>query len=83
MGVVWTADQKYPCHRRVALKVIKSGMDTSAIPARFEAERAALALTDHPNIARALDAGTTDQGRLSLIRRPELTLDHWLAFGET
>ena len=63
MGVVWAAEQKRPLHRRVALKVIKPGMDTSQVIARFEAEREALAMMEHPNIARVLDAGTTDHGR--------------------
>jgi WD40 repeat protein/serine/threonine protein kinase len=63
MGAVWMADQEYPVRRRVALKIIKPGMDSSQVLARFEAERQALALMDHPNIARVLDAGTTDQGR--------------------
>lgn len=63
MGVVWAAEQKEPLRRKVALKVIKPGMDSQAVIARFEAEREALALMDHPNIARVLDAGTTDQGR--------------------
>jgi serine/threonine protein kinase len=63
MGEVWVADQLEPLRRRVALKVIKPGMDSRAVLARFEAERQALALMDHPNIARVLDAGTTDEGR--------------------
>jgi serine/threonine protein kinase/tetratricopeptide (TPR) repeat protein len=63
MGVVYVAEQSQPVRRRVALKVIKPGMDTSQVVARFEAERQALALMDHPNIARALDAGTTAGGR--------------------
>jgi WD40 repeat protein len=63
MGVVWMAEQKEPIHRRVAVKVIKAGIDSRQILARFEAERQALALMDHPNIARVLDAGTTDVGR--------------------
>ena len=62
-GVVWMAEQEEPVRRRVALKVIKLGMDTKAVIARFEAERQALALMDHPNIARVLDAGATDSGR--------------------
>src|SRR5262249_6906096 len=53
----------HPVRRRVALKIIKPGMDSSQVIARFEAERQALALMDHPNIARVLDAGTTDSGR--------------------
>ena len=62
-GVVYMADQEEPVRRRVALKVIKLGMDTKSVIARFEAERQALALMDHPNIARVLDAGATDTGR--------------------
>jgi eukaryotic-like serine/threonine-protein kinase len=62
-GSVWMADQKEPVKRRVALKVIKLGMDTRAVIARFEAERQALALMDHPSIARVLDAGATESGR--------------------
>src|SRR5271169_3252712 len=62
-GVVYMAEQEEPVHRRVALKVIKLGMDTKQVIARFEAERQALALMDHPNIARVLDAGATDTGR--------------------
>ncbi len=62
-GVVWAAEQREPVRRRVALKVIKLGMDTRQVVARFEAERQALALMDHPNIARVLDAGATDTGR--------------------
>ena len=54
------AEQEEPVRRRVALKVIKLGMDTKQVIARFEAERQALALMDHPNIAKVLDAGTTD-----------------------
>jgi len=63
-GVVYVAEQTEPVRRRVALKVIKLGMDTKAVVARFEAERQALALMDHPNIAKVLDAGATE-GRLS------------------
>lgn len=62
-GTVWRAEQKEPIHREVALKVIKAGMDSVEIIARFEAERQALALMDHPNIAAVLDAGTTESGR--------------------
>src|SRR5262249_41444138 len=57
MGTVWMAEQKEPIQRRVAVKVIKAGMDSKQVLARFEAERQALALMDHPNIARVLDAG--------------------------
>lgn len=63
MGTVWMAEQKEPLQRRVAVKVIKAGMDSKQVLARFDAERQALALMDHPNIARVLDAGTTDAGR--------------------
>lgn len=63
MGVVYMAQQKQPVKRRVALKIIKPGMDTRQVIARFEAERQALALMEHPNIARVLDAGATDSGR--------------------
>ena len=63
MGVVYMAEQTEPIHRKVALKIIKAGMDSRQVIARFEAERQALALMDHHNIARVLDAGTTDQGR--------------------
>src|SRR5260370_34782519 len=63
MGVVYLADQQSPVRRRVALKIIKPGMDTRQVIARFEAERQALELMDHPNIARVLDAGATDSGR--------------------
>jgi len=63
MGVVYLAEQTKPIHRRVALKVIKLGMDTKAVMARFEAEREALALMNHPNVARVIDAGATDEGR--------------------
>ena len=62
-GVVYLAEQEEPIRRRVALKVIKLGMDTQQVIARFEAERQALALMDHPNIAKVLDAGATDIGR--------------------
>ncbi|MCA1963360.1 MAG: serine/threonine protein kinase, partial [Prosthecobacter sp.] len=63
MGVVYLAEQETPIRREVALKVIKAGMDTREVIARFEAERQALALMDHPGIARVLDAGLTEQGR--------------------
>ena len=63
MGTVFMAEQTHPVQRRVALKVIKRGMDSSQVIARFEAERQALALMDHTNIARVLDAGTTETGR--------------------
>ena len=63
MGTVYMAEQTRPVQRKVALKVIKPGMDTRQVIARFEAERQALALMDHPNIARVLDAGATESGR--------------------
>jgi WD40 repeat protein/serine/threonine protein kinase len=63
MGVVYMAEQEQPIRRRVALKIIKPGMDSAQVIARFEAERQALALMDHQNIAKVLDAGTTDSGR--------------------
>ena len=61
-GVVYVAEQVEPVRRRVALKVIKLGMDTKQVVARFEAERQALAMMDHANIAKVLDAGSTDDG---------------------
>jgi serine/threonine protein kinase/WD40 repeat protein len=63
MGEVWVADQLEPIKRRVALKLIKPGMDSRSVLGRFEAERQALAVMDHPNIAKVLDAGTTADGR--------------------
>src|SRR5262245_17334328 len=63
MGLVFVAEQSQPVKRRVALKVIKPGMDTREVIARFEAERQALALMDHPHIARVLDGGATASGR--------------------
>jgi serine/threonine-protein kinase len=61
MGTVWLAEQSQPVKRLVALKLIKPGLDSRQVLARFEAERQALALMDHPNIARVLDAGTVGQ----------------------
>src|SRR6202453_1475698 len=76
-GVVYMAEQEEPVRRRVALKVIKLGMDTKQVIARFEAERQALALMDHPNIAKVLDAGTTQVGRpffvMELVRGIRIT----------
>ena len=76
-GVVYVAEQKQPVKRRVALKIIKLGMDTRQVVARFEAERQALALMDHPNIAKVLDAGATESGRpyfvMELVRGVKLT----------
>src|SRR5262249_16688741 len=63
MGTVYMAQQQEPVRRLVALKIIKPGMDSRQVIARFEAERQALALMDHPNIARVLDAGATPEGR--------------------
>jgi serine/threonine protein kinase len=63
MGAVFMAEQTEPVRRMVALKIIKAGMDSAQVIARFEAERQALALMDHPNIAKVLDAGTTGNGR--------------------
>jgi WD40 repeat protein/tetratricopeptide (TPR) repeat protein len=63
MGTVWMAQQTEPVKRLVAVKLIKAGMDSKGVLARFEAERQALALMDHPHIAKVLDAGTTDTGR--------------------
>jgi serine/threonine protein kinase len=76
-GVVYVAEQTEPVRRRVALKVIKLGMDTRNVIARFDAERQALAMMDHPNIARVLDAGATETGRpyfvMELVRGIKLT----------
>jgi len=76
-GVVYMAQQEEPVRRRVALKVIKLGMDTKQVIARFEAERQALALMDHPNIAKVLDGGATDTGRpffvMELVRGTKIT----------
>jgi serine/threonine protein kinase len=63
MAVVYMAEQEKPIRRKVALKIIKLGMDTKSVIARFEAERQALAMMDHPNIAKVLDAGATETGR--------------------
>jgi serine/threonine protein kinase len=63
MGEVWLAEQREPVRRRVALKLIKAGMDTREVVARFESERQALALMDHPAIAKVFDAGSTPEGR--------------------
>jgi len=76
-GMVYMAEQEQPVRRRVALKVIKLGMDTRQVIARFEAERQALALMDHSNIARVLDAGATETGRpffvMELVRGIKIT----------
>src|SRR5215467_13066189 len=63
MGEVWRAEQTEPFHRTVALKLIKAGMDTRAVVARFDSERQALALMEHPNIAKVFDASATAEGR--------------------
>ncbi len=63
MGTVWLAEQTHPVRRRVAVKLIKPGMDSRQVLSRFEAERQALAVMDHPHIAKVLDGGVTDQGR--------------------
>jgi serine/threonine protein kinase len=71
------AEQQAPVRRRVALKIIKPGMDTKSVIARFEAERQALALMDHPNIAKVFDAGATESGRpyfvMELVRGVKIT----------
>jgi WD40 repeat protein/serine/threonine protein kinase len=76
-GVVYMADQEEPVRRRVALKILKLGMDTKSVIARFEAERQALAMMEHPNIARVLDAGATETGRpyfvMELVRGVRIT----------
>jgi serine/threonine protein kinase/class 3 adenylate cyclase/tetratricopeptide (TPR) repeat protein len=76
-GVVYFAEQREPVRRRVALKIIKLGMDTKQVIARFDAERQALALMDHPNIAKVLDAGATETGRpyfvMELVRGVPIT----------
>ena len=63
MGEVWVAEQTQPVRRKVALKLIKAGMDSKSVIARFEAERQALAVMDHPNVAKVLDGGLTESGR--------------------
>jgi serine/threonine protein kinase/WD40 repeat protein len=77
MGTVWMAEQHEPVRRKVALKVVKLGMDTKQVIARFEAERQALALMDHPNIAKVLDAAATETGRpyfvMELVRGIKIT----------
>src|SRR2546427_6985046 len=76
-GVVYVAEQEEPVRRRVALKVVKLGMDTRQVVSRFEAERQALAIMDHPNIAKVLDAGTLENGRpyfvMELVRGIKIT----------
>jgi len=76
-GTVFMADQEEPVRRRVALKIVKPGMDTKSVIARFETERQALAMMDHPNIAKVLDAGSTEAGRpffvMELVRGIRIT----------
>ena len=76
-GVVWMAEQKEPIRRRVALKILKLGMDTKEFIARFESERQALAMMDHPSIARVFDGGATERGRpyfvMELVRGVRIT----------
>src|SRR5262249_25487919 len=77
MGTVWLAQQTEPVRRLVAVELIKAGMDSKQVLARFEAERQALALMDHPHIARVFDAGTTPDGRpffvMELVRGVPIT----------
>lgn len=89
MGTVFMAEQTRPVTRRVALEIIKPGMDSKSVIARFEAERQALAMMDHPNIAKVLDAGTTDNGRpyfvMELVKGVPITTycdDHKLTIRE-
>ena len=76
-GIVWMAEQEQPVRRRVALKIIKLGMDTREVVARFGQERQALAMMDHPNIAKVFDAGATPTGRpffvMELVRGIRIT----------
>src|SRR5580704_4470326 len=76
-GIVYLAEQDKPVRRRVAVKVIKLGTDTKTVIERFDAERQAMALMDHPSIARVLDAGATDSGRpffvMDLVRGIKIT----------
>jgi serine/threonine protein kinase len=76
-GSVWVADQEKPVRRRVAIKLVKAGMDTKQVVARFEQERQALAMMDHPNISKVLDAGATERGRpyfvMELVRGVSIT----------
>ena len=77
MGVVYRASQREPVRREVALKIVRPGMDSGLVAARFGAERQALSLMEHPNIARVLDAGTTDSDRayfvMELVRGQPIT----------
>jgi eukaryotic-like serine/threonine-protein kinase len=76
-GIIFLVEQKEPIRRRVALKIIKPGMDTKNVIARFEAERQALAMMDHPNIVKVFDAGATESGRpyfvMELVRGVKIT----------
>src|SRR2546422_4722091 len=77
MGTVFMAEQTQPVQRKVALKIIKPGMDSKQVIARFEAERQALAMMDHPNIAKIFDGGVTESGRpyfvMELVRGVPIT----------
>src|SRR5262249_53507264 len=75
MGVVYLAEQTHPIHRKVAVKIIKPGMDSRQVIARFEAERQALALMDHPNIAKVFDAGTTSPPDKGGVGRPYFVME--------
>ncbi len=79
MGTVWMAEQQEPVRRKVALKLIKAGMDSRQVIARFEAERQALALMDHPNIAKVLDAGEVASGQWPVVSEENAALatSHW------
>jgi non-specific serine/threonine protein kinase/serine/threonine-protein kinase len=79
MGEVWRAEQAEPLRRTVALKLIKAGMDTRAIVARFASERQALALMDHPNVAKVFEAGETPAGRPYFVMEyvPGLPINHY------
>src|SRR5881628_253818 len=85
-GVVYMAEQEEPVRRRVAVKVIKLGMDTKQVIARFEAERQALALMDHPNIAKVFDAGSTERpltpGSAGILPASSALLTHEQPAGE-
>src|SRR5207248_2603213 len=76
-GAVFMAEQTVPVRRKVAIKIVKLGMDTRRVVARFEAERQALAMMEHPNIAKVLDAGATETGRpyfvMELVRGSSIT----------
>src|SRR5262249_11831949 len=76
MGTVYLAEQEEPVKRRVALKIIKAGLDTDRVIARFEAERHALAMMDHPNIATVLDAGTIGSEPQALASGLQIPLGH-------